>query len=113
MKQQYSIDDIPVRRVLYILGKPRSTTDQKRFIGSRSLEEITESYNRIFPLWKIFGKIIGLQMPKSEVDRILKFLVDEKRVLRELLSFTDRSLKKPEPHYRLNPQEKTDVPEQK
>jgi hypothetical protein len=92
--------DIRVRRVLSTLTRNQSTPS-KEFAGSKSLREVTLTYNKYYPPG-IFGKIVGLHVSEVEIKSMLDFLVTEGLVARELLSFTDQYLKAPELYYHLS-----------
>lgn len=96
----YSLTDLCVKRVLTALKWTPMQTDRKKpFGGSKSLKEITDQYNEIFPP-SILGKIIGMYQSESNVRSILNFLITKELVKKELLSFTDRYHKTPKVHYR-------------
>lgn len=92
--------DIRVRRVLSTLARSQSI-ENREFGGSKSLDEMTQSYNKYYPPG-IIGKIVGSRMLKADMKSILDFLVEEGLVSRELLSFTDQYLRAPELYYHVN-----------
>lgn len=60
----------------------------------KSLEEVTRSYNRLYPP-HLLKRIIGLGMSEGAMNRILYQLVKKRMVSTEHLSFTDRPLPRP------------------
>lgn len=98
--EKYTLTDIRVKRVLFILSRGR---EQKNAHPNdlKSLKEITDIYNQFFPP-SIIGRIVGIQVSETTIKNALDFLVAEKLVLKEVLTFTDQYLKTPEAHYHLS-----------
>lgn len=98
--EKLKLTDIHVRRILFVLSRGR---EQKNAHPNdlKSLKEITDLYNQLFPP-SIIGRFIGTQLSEAFIKNILGFLVTEGLVLKEILTFTDRYLKTPKMHYRLS-----------
>ena len=98
--EKMKLTDIHVRRILFILSRGR---EQKNAHPNdlKSLKEITDIYNQFFPP-SIIGRIVGIQVSEATIKNALDFLVVEKLVLKEVLTFTDQYLKTPKAHYRLS-----------
>ncbi|MCR4285329.1 MAG: hypothetical protein NUW00_00370 [Candidatus Kaiserbacteria bacterium] len=98
--EEFKLTDIRVKRVLFILSRGR---EQKNAHPNdlKSLKEMTDLYNQIFPP-SIIGRLVGTQLSETSIKNVLGFLVTEKLVLKEILTFTDRYLKTPKTHYRLS-----------
>ncbi len=76
----YSLPNIRVRRVLECLR------DHSR----KSLEEVTEEYNRRYPP-SLIRRVIGVKVDSKNILRILTFLIQQKLVTTELDHATDQT----------------------
>jgi hypothetical protein len=84
----YTLTDLRVSRVLGCL------CDMRR----KTLKEVTGEYNRRYPPSRIH-KVIGIETRTQHIYPILKFLIAQGLVTKELFSFTDRPLITPEHLY--------------
>ncbi len=98
--KNFALDDLQVRRVLIALS--RTGGAEKAYNGRKSVSELVEIYNRLFPP-SMIGKIVGTGMKESKMKDLLFFLTNEGYASKEVLSFTDRVLKKPTPFFQLTP----------
>jgi hypothetical protein len=96
--EDFTLDDLQVRRVLIALS--RTVGAGKRYNGRKSVDELVEIYNGLFPP-SMIGKIIGTEMSESKMKDLLSFITKEGYASKEVLSFTDRALKKPTPFFQL------------
>ena len=84
MKKPTVQTNIKKRRILLCLKN----------VGLKSVDEITDIYNRLYPP-HIMKKLFGIKLESAETGELLKCLVAEKLVRYELLSFTNHSLPRP------------------
>ncbi len=90
MLNAYTLNDMKVRRVLGCL----------RGHKQKSCTEITLEYNQKYPPFYL-PKKLGLKVPEWKILEILGFLIVEKLVVSQILSFTDEPVLDSQKHYAL------------